>query len=119
MTQTEAKETPAARLEPAVAVRDAAHRTGHALELHYRFILWLVPALDRFPRTQRFLLGDRIQRTALDVLESLVEATYTRRRSPPARANLGIGGREMTSMPLAFQATRRNSPENANVHDPE
>ena len=49
------------------------------------------PTLERFPRAQRFLLGDRIQRTALDVLESLVEATYTRRRQPPlTRANLGI-----------------------------
>ena len=76
------------------ARRSAANRarqTGPALDLHYRFILWLVPTLNRFPRAQRFLLGDRIQRTALDVLESLLEATYTRRRQPPlGRANLGI-----------------------------
>ena len=44
-----------------------------------------------FPRRQKFLLGDRIQGTALDILESLVEATYTREReSHLARANLGI-----------------------------
>ena len=47
--------------------------------------------MERFPRRQKFLLGDRIQNAALDVLESLVEATYTRRREPLlARANLGI-----------------------------
>lgn len=71
--------------------RDRARETGPAIELHYRFIVWLVPTLDRFPRSQRFLLGDRIQGAALDVLESLIEATYTRRRQPHlARANLGI-----------------------------
>ena len=70
---------------------DGARNTGPALEAHYRFLLWLVPAVERFPRSQKFLLGDRIQGAALDVLESLIEATYTRRRSSClARANLGI-----------------------------
>ena len=47
--------------------------------------------MERFPRRQKFLLGDRIQTVALDVLESLIEATYTRRREPLlARANRGI-----------------------------
>ena len=73
------------------AFRDRARETGPALEAHYRFLLWLVPAVDGFPRRQKFLLGDRIQRVALDVLESLVEATYTKRRDPHlAQANLGI-----------------------------
>ena len=57
----------------------------------YRFVLWLVPAVEKFPRRQKFLLGDRLQATALDVLERLVEATYTRdRRRHLAAANLGI-----------------------------
>ncbi len=68
-----------------------ARETGPALEAHYRFLLWLVPAVDGFPRRQKFLLGDRIQTTALDVLESLVEATYTRQRGAHlGRANLGV-----------------------------
>ena len=46
----------------------------------YRFVLWLVPTVEKFPRRQKFLLGDRLQATALDVLERLVEATYTRDR---------------------------------------
>lgn len=71
--------------------RTSARETGPALEAHYRFLLWLVPAVERFPRRQKFLLGDRIQSTALDVLDSLIEATYTRRRGAHlARANLGI-----------------------------
>ena len=70
---------------------DHARTTGAALEAHYRFILWLVPAVARFPRNRKFLLGDRIQTTALDVLERLIEATYTRRRTGHlAGANLGL-----------------------------
>ena len=76
---------------PSGAIRDGARDTGPALEAWYRFLLWLVPALEHFPRRQKFLLGDRIQSTALDVLESLIEATYTRdRESHLTRANLGI-----------------------------
>ena len=52
------------------------------------FILWLVPTIEKFPRSQKFLLGVRIQTTVLDVLESLIEATYTRDRF--ARVNLGL-----------------------------
>jgi hypothetical protein len=57
----------------------SARRTGPALEAHYQFLKWLLPTLDKFPRAQRFLLGDRIERLALDVLENLVDATYTGR----------------------------------------
>ena len=47
--------------------------------------------MDRFPRSRKFLLGDRIQGTALDVLERLIEATFTRRRSGHlAAGNLGL-----------------------------
>ena len=70
---------------------DGARETGPALEAHYRFILWLVPVVERFPRSQKFLLGDRLQATALDVLEWLIEATWTRQRAAHlARANLGV-----------------------------
>jgi hypothetical protein len=57
---------------------EAARRHGPALEKAYQFVLWLIPTLEKFPRGQRFLLGDRIENTALDVLERLIEATYTR-----------------------------------------
>jgi hypothetical protein len=70
---------------------DNARKTGAAVEAHFQFLMWLVPAIEKFPRTQKFLLGDRIQTTALDVLECLIEATYTRdRKGQLARANLGI-----------------------------
>ena len=41
------------------AVRDGARETGPALEAWYRFLVWLVPALERFPRRQKFLLSLR------------------------------------------------------------
>jgi hypothetical protein len=43
---------------------EGARRYGPALERAYQFVLWLVPTLDKFPRSQRFLLGDRIEAAA-------------------------------------------------------
>jgi hypothetical protein len=57
---------------------DNARRTGPALEAMYQFLLRLVPAIDKFPRNQKFVLGDRIETAALDVHDALISATYTR-----------------------------------------
>ena len=54
------------------STRDSAQTTGPAIDAHYRFILWLIPTLLRFPRSQKFLLADRIQEIAIDVLEALI-----------------------------------------------
>ena len=56
----------------------SARKTGPALEALYRFLPWLVPTVEKFPRSQKFLLGDRIQATALDVLERLIGGRRTR-----------------------------------------
>ena len=73
------------------STRDRARSTGPAIDAHYRFILLLVPTLGHLPRSQKFLLGDRIQHIAIDILEALIEATYTKHREGPLwRANLGI-----------------------------
>jgi hypothetical protein len=70
---------------------DSARTYGPAPEKTYQFLLWLIPAVEKFPRSQKFLLGDRIQSTATDLLERLIEATYTRqRRGPLTQANLCI-----------------------------
>lgn len=70
---------------------DQPRRGGPALEKCYQFILWLIPTVEKFPRGQRFLLGDRIQRTALEVMEGLVEATYTSQCGPILRrVNLAL-----------------------------
>ena len=70
---------------------DNAKRTGAALEAHYQFLVWLLPTVEKFPRSHKFTLGDRIETVALNVLEALIEATYTRDRADTLRrGNLGI-----------------------------
>jgi hypothetical protein len=70
---------------------DNAKQTGAALEAHYLFLLWLLPTVEKFPRSHKFTFGDRIENIALDVLEALIEATYTRDRADVLRrGNLGI-----------------------------
>jgi len=57
----------------------------------YDMIVWIIPRLKQFPRDQRFLLGDRIQTAAVDVLCLLVEANYSRERARILRkANLEL-----------------------------
>lgn len=64
-------------------MRDNGRRqVGPSLEAMNVFLRWLIPTVEKFPRSQRFLLGDRIQSTALDVLERLIEATYAWRSCP-------------------------------------
>lgn len=46
----------------------------------YDLVLWVLPKLAKFPRDQRFLLGDRIENTLLDCLELLIEANYSREK---------------------------------------
>jgi 23S rRNA-intervening sequence protein len=70
---------------------DNSKRTGAAIEAHYRFVVWLAPVVAKFPKSHKFTIGDRIETIALDVLEALIEGTYTRERSQHLRrANLGI-----------------------------
>lgn len=69
----------------------AGRQNVAAVEAMYQFVLWLVPVLEGLPRSQKFLLGDRIQSAALDVLDHLIEAAYSRDRAGLLkRANLGL-----------------------------
>ena len=68
-----------------------SRQTAPVLEKMYQFVLWLIPTVEKFPRTQKFLLGDRLQTSALDVLEGLIDAAYTRNRGAILqRVNLGL-----------------------------
>src|SRR5262249_9871830 len=53
-------------------------RAGPAVEAHYQFLLWLVPTVDRFPKSQKFVFGDRVLNLALDVLEGANEVVESR-----------------------------------------
>lgn len=73
------------------AAFDNARTGGEALEKWYLFLLWLVPTVDKLPRSQKFTLGDRLQNSALSVLDALVEASDTHQPAVQLRkANLGL-----------------------------
>lgn len=46
----------------------------------YDLILWSCNHTSRFPRNHRFVLGERIERNLYDLLETLIQAKYTRQR---------------------------------------
>ncbi len=47
-----------------------------------RFLDWLLDRLERFPKDTRFTLAQRMANLALDALEAVIEATYSRERLP-------------------------------------
>lgn len=57
-----------------------APSTVQAVPKLYDVILWLMGRVEKFPRSQKFTLGDRIVNISLDILDLLIEATYTRDR---------------------------------------
>jgi hypothetical protein len=58
----------------------------------YDFLLWMIPKLDQFPRSQKFILGDRIETLMLDILQLLIEAAYSKHKPPILKsANLKLG----------------------------
>src|SRR6202049_1547638 len=48
----------------------------------YELILWSCHHTGRFPRNHRFVLGERIERNLYDLLETLIQAKYTKQRQP-------------------------------------
>lgn len=57
----------------------------------YDLILWSCNHTGKFPRNHRFVLGERIERKLYDLLETLIEAKYSRvRLSLLQRANLQL-----------------------------
>ncbi len=63
----------------------------NALTKTYDLLLWIIPQLEKFPKKQRYLLGDRIETTLLDTMDVLIQAVYTKNRAPLLKdANLKI-----------------------------
>ncbi len=54
--------------------------TAPVVEKHYQLILWMLPKLAKYPRDQRFLLADRVERCLLDILNMLLRAAYSREK---------------------------------------
>jgi hypothetical protein len=47
----------------------------------YDLLVYLVPLLVKFPRSQKFVLADRIQNLLTDILQRLIEAYFTRQEA--------------------------------------
>jgi len=54
--------------------------TPAAVTKAYDIVLWLVEHVGKFPRSHRFVLGDRIENKMLTVLELLIRAAYSREK---------------------------------------
>lgn len=66
---------------------------SNVLTVAYDLLLYLVPCLGRFPRSQKFVLADRLQNSVTGLLELLIEAYYSRderKRAALQAANLEI-----------------------------
>ena len=62
-----------------------------ALARWYELLCWLLPTTEKFPKRVRFTLVNRIDNLALDMVEDLVEARYTRNKQMILRrANLRL-----------------------------
>ena len=67
--------------------------TPQAVQACHELILWLIPQLDKFPRSRRFTLGERLETILLEILELLVEAAFSRdadKRVALKRTNLRL-----------------------------
>lgn len=61
------------------------------VEKHYDLVKWMLSKIGKFPKDQRFLLADRIERHLLDVLELLIAAMYSsQRRELLTKVNLKL-----------------------------
>lgn len=59
--------------------------------LWMEFLKWLLPTTEKFPKHVRFSLANRIDMLALDVVEDLIEARFTKNKGEILnRANLRL-----------------------------
>ena len=43
----------------------------------YDMLLYVIPILEKYPRTHKFILADRIENTLLNILDRLLEAYFS------------------------------------------
>ena len=93
-------------------------RNPEALPIFERwaaFVTWLLPTTDHFPKKARFTLVTRIDNLALDVLDDLTIAAWTKdKRETLERANLRLTRlRVMLRMARDLEYLPRRQHENA------
>ena len=58
-------------------------RQGNELTVFVKwleFLKWFLPVLEKFPKKARFTITSRIENCALDIVEYLIEAKYSREK---------------------------------------
>ena len=68
----------------------------------YELLRWLIPMTIKFPRQQRFVLAEAVQRTALRFQERLIEAA----RSPEPGPTLRQADTDLTKLRLYLRLCR-------------
>ena len=48
----------------------------------YDLILWIYPMVNKFPKSQRFVLGQRVENSALELLRLTIKANVAREKKP-------------------------------------
>ncbi len=48
----------------------------------YDLILWIYPMVNKFPKAQRFVLGQRIENSVLELLRLTIKANAAREKKP-------------------------------------
>ncbi len=46
----------------------------------YDILLWLIQRTSKFPKNQRYLIGERLENNGLDILEYLIEARFSKNK---------------------------------------
>lgn len=60
----------------------------------HELLKWLIPLLDKFPRSRRFTLGERLETGLLAVLEECIDAAYSKNK----RSQLNNANRRLSSV---------------------
>ena len=55
------------------------------LEKQYDLILWMFPLINKFPQKQRFVLGQQLQSSMLEILKDIIQANHERDKSVTLR----------------------------------
>ena len=69
----------------------ASERESPVFTAYYDILRWLLERVEKFPKSERFVLGQRLANRATETLELLVEALYSRNKVELLRrAGLGV-----------------------------
>ena len=57
-----------------------AYKNLAIFEKTYEFTLWVFPRVNKFPKSQRFVLGQQLENVTLEILEGIIEVNQKERK---------------------------------------